>query len=297
MLRAIDGHVHLYPPEVNRDPAGWAAANGEGHWAVLCTRRRAGRPVQGFPGLPDLLAAMDAAGVGQAVLLGWYWETPAACARQNRFYADCIRRHPDRLAGFATFHPAAGEAAVTAELRRAREEGLAGLGELSPHAQGYAGDDPVLAAALALAAGWRWPVNLHVDDPDGRDYPGRIRTPPGDFLALAARFPAVTFILAHWGGLLPLRAPAAGLPANLRYDTAASPLLYGPEIWGRMVAAAGADRVIFGSDYPLALYPRIDPEPEIARLAAEARAALPEAARAAVLRDNLRTLVGFPSGA
>jgi len=26
--RVIDSHVHLYPPELNRDPAGWAAAQG-----------------------------------------------------------------------------------------------------------------------------------------------------------------------------------------------------------------------------------------------------------------------------
>src|SRR5476649_815142 len=121
MLRAIDGHVHLYPPEVNRDPAGWALAQGEKHWAVLCTRQRSGRSVQAFPDVAGLLAAMDAAGVERAILLGWYWETPASCARQNRFYAECLRAHPGRLSAFATFHPAAGAAAVAEELRWARD--------------------------------------------------------------------------------------------------------------------------------------------------------------------------------
>jgi uncharacterized protein len=293
MLRAIDGHVHLYPPEVNRDPAGWAAAHGEPHWAVLCTRRRSGRPVQAFPDVAGLLAAMDAAEVERAVLLGWYWETPASCARQNRFYGECLRAQPDRFSAFATFHPAAGAVAVAEELRRARGEGCCGLGELSPHAQGYPCDDPVLGAALALAGDWGWPVNLHVADPEGPAYPGRVPTPLEDFLELARRSPAVTFILAHWGGLLPLRLPAAPPPANIYYDTAASPLLYTPEIWPRMVAAVGADRVIFGSDFPLNLYPRLDPEPRLARFTAEARAALPEPARAGVLRDNIRALVKF----
>src|ERR1019366_4780343 len=109
MTEIIDGHVHLYPPEINRDPAGWAAAHDEPHWAVQCTRRRKdGSPVQGFPSLDDLLRAMDAAGGGRAVLLGWYWQTPAACARHNRFYAECLRRHPDRLSAFAALHPGAG---------------------------------------------------------------------------------------------------------------------------------------------------------------------------------------------
>jgi predicted TIM-barrel fold metal-dependent hydrolase len=293
-VRAIDGHVHLYPPEVNRDPAGWARANGESHWARLCTRRRRdGRPVQSFPEVRGLLDAMDAAEVERAVLLGWYWETPANCRRQNRFYAECRRAHPDRLSAFAAVHPAMGGEGIGEELRRARGEGFAGLGELSPHAQGYRPNDPALGVALDTAAEWGWPVNLHAADPAGRPYPGRVLTPLEDFLALAAKFPRVRFILAHWGGLLPLRLPGAPLPGNLYYDTAASPLEHAPGIWAEMLAAAGADRVIFGSDFPLNLYPRLDAEPNLARFAAEARGAVAGPAQAAVLRENLRGLAGI----
>jgi predicted TIM-barrel fold metal-dependent hydrolase len=297
MVRAIDGHVHLYPPEVNRDPVAWAAAHGESHWATLCTRRRDGRPVQAFPAPAVLLAAMDAADVERAILLGWYWEAPASCARQNRFYAACLREHPDRFSAFAALHPAAGQPEVEAELRRARDEGFCGLGELSPHTQGYGWDNPVLGAALGLAAEWGWPVNLHAADPEGRPYPGRVPTPLEDFLALAQRYPAVSFVLAHWGGLLPVRRPEEAVPGNIHYDTAASPLLYAPEVWNRMLAAVGADRVIFGSDFPLNLYPRLDLEPNLARFAAEARQALPGPALAAVLRENVRALAKIPRGA
>src|SRR5205823_1022680 len=79
-MRIIDAHVHLYPADVDRDPAAWAAAQGEGHWAILCTRkRRDGQPVQTLPTVNQLLAAMDAAGIERAVLLGWYWEKPETC--------------------------------------------------------------------------------------------------------------------------------------------------------------------------------------------------------------------------
>src|SRR5687768_5718736 len=139
----IDAHVHLYPEEVDLDPAGWAARTGERHWAVLCTRKRRNRrPVQTLPTVDALLEAMDAADVARAVLLGWYWEKPETCAWQNRFYAACVRTHPDRLSAFATLHPGAGRDATLAELARAREEGLIGIGELSPHSQVYAVDDP-----------------------------------------------------------------------------------------------------------------------------------------------------------
>jgi len=283
-----DAHVHLYPPEVDRDPAAWAAARGERHWALLCTRRRRdGRPVQSLPTLAELMQAMEDGGVERALLLGWYWEKADTCGWQNRFYAQCVREHPDRLAACATFHPAAGAAAVLAELRRARDEGLIGLGELSPHSQGYAIDDPAFRTALAFAAECRWPVNLHVTDPDSRPFPGRIETPLSDFARLAAECPNVVFVLAHWGGLLPLRDATIAARDNVFYDTAASPLLYDDGIWARFRAVVSDDRVLFGSDYPLNLYPRVSVAAEMRRLGDEARRG---GATARVLHENAAAL-------
>lgn len=273
-MPVIDAHVHLYPRDVDADPSGWAAAQGERHWAALCTRRRRdGRCVQTLPTVDQLLAALDAAAIDRAVLLGWYWEKPDTCAWQNRFYAECIRAHPDRLSAFATLHPAAGRVETLREVRRAHAEGLIGIGELSPHSQAYGVDDPVFAAVLELAGELGLPVNLHVTDPASRPYVGRIETPLRDFVGLARAYPRTTFILAHWGGMLPAldgAASAAALP-NVYYDTAASPLLYDAGVWSRALPAFGADRVLFGSDFPLNLYPKLDELPGLVRLAAEAR--------------------------
>jgi len=272
-MSIIDAHVHLYPPAVNRDPAEWAGMHGESHWAVLSTRhRRDGRPVQGFPSLDGLLRAMDSAGVGRVLLQGWYWNQPDTCLAQNRFYGECIRAHPDRLSACATLHPGLGRQAALAEMRRAVDEGLVGLGELSPHAQGHGIEDPVFRAVLDLAAELRLPVTLHVTDPESRDYPGRVATPLADFVRLARECPQTTFILAHWGGLLPLRESEASALPNVYYDTAASPLLYDPSIWRRCIDAVGAERVLFGSDFPLNLYPKLETEAGMIRLIEEANA-------------------------
>jgi predicted TIM-barrel fold metal-dependent hydrolase len=291
-MRIIDSHVHLYPAPVNADPGGWAAARGEALWARLCARRRKdGRAVQGFPDVDGLLRAMDAAGVGRSVLLGWYWERPESCAFQNGFYADCVRRHPDRLSAFLSLHPSSGREATLAAVRSAREQGFSGLGELSPHSQGFGVDDPVWREALALAGEMGLPVNLHVTDPEGRPYPGRVETPPGDFLAMARDFPRTTFVLAHWGGLLPLRFPGAAALANVLYDTAASPLLCDAGIWRRFLRAVRADRVLFGSDFPLNLYPGLDAEPGMERLVAEAKAGLDACDLESVMAGNAETLL------
>jgi len=292
-MLVIDAHVHLYPPELNRDPAGWAARAGEVHWARLCTRqRRDGRPVQGFPSVEQLLRDMDAAGVARAVLLGWYWEKPETCAWHNRFYAACVREHPDRLAAFAALHPAAGRTATLAEVRRAHDEGLIGLGELSPHSSGHGIDDPIFRDALELAAELRLPVNFHVTDPASKNYPGRAETPLADFVRLAREFPRTTFILSHLGGLLPLMDSSTVSWPNLFYDTAALPLIYLPEVLRRMLDVVGAEKILFGSDYPLILFPREEPEPGFARFLAQTSAAkLNAAERTALLGGNLERLL------
>ncbi|MEI6107707.1 MAG: amidohydrolase family protein [Opitutae bacterium] len=268
----IDSHVHLYPPDVNQNPAAWAADQGESAWGTLCTRKRKnGSDVQGFPSVDELLRALDAAGVDRAVLLGWYWQHQATCVRQNRFYAACIRAHPDRLAAFATVQPTAGAAAL-AEMVWAQEQGFRGLGELSPHAQQVAAGDSRWGAVLGLAGQLKLPVNLHVTDPSSRDFPGRVLTPLGDFIRWSREFPSTKFILAHWGGGLAFDSESRPL-RNVWYDSAASPLLYGPEVWTRAAKAVGVEKILFGSDYPLVLYPQIETTPGIAGLRAEAYAA------------------------
>src|SRR5689334_22638410 len=105
----IDSHMHLYPPDLNADPVGWAQARGEERWSRLCTRRRKdGKFVQGFADVGGLLRAMDEAGITRGVLLGWYWEKHETCVLQNRFYRECVAAHRDRLSACASFHPAGG---------------------------------------------------------------------------------------------------------------------------------------------------------------------------------------------
>ncbi|MEO0055652.1 MAG: hypothetical protein RLZZ50_1599 [Verrucomicrobiota bacterium] len=263
----VDHHVHLYPAELNQDPAGWAAARGEARWAEMCARkRRDGSPVQEFPGVDDLLRAMDAAGVARAVLLGWYWERPETCAWHNRAMAGWVAAHPDRLSAYATIHPGTTASAVREELCRARDEGLSGLGELSPHSVGASIDSEGMRAALEQAEAWRWPVNLHVTEPRARPYPGMVPTPEADFRALARAWPRVEFVLAHWAGGFDVR----DLP-NVRVDTAAAPLIYGEKAWGMRGVSVRPEQVVFGSDYPLRLRPGRSAEVGWAEFATEAR--------------------------
>lgn len=284
-MTIVDAHVHLYPSEASKAPMAWAEARKEVLWAALCTRKRKdGTAVQGFPAMSELLRDMNAAGIRKAVLLGWYWQHHATCVEHNKFYASCIKAYPGRFAAFATVHPAAGAAALE-EVRRARDLGFSGLGELSPHSQDVPLDDPIWRKLLALAGELKLPVNLHVTDPLTKPFPGRVDTPLKDFPALARDFPGTQFILAHWGGSLAFNDEVAALP-NVHFDTAASPLLYGPDVWKK----APPGRVLFGSDYPLVLYPKTNPKPDFLALVQEAEAA---GADSAILRENAAKLLGL----
>jgi len=236
-----------------------------------------------------LLKTMDAAAIERAVLLGWYWENHDTGVAQNRFFASCVRTYPDRLSAFAAVQPKAGEAALT-ELRRAREDGLIGVGELCPHAVGIAWDAAELADVFSLAGELGMPVNLHVTDPSSAPYPGRVETPLEDFERWAQRHRETTFVLAHWAGGLDVRA----LP-NVWVDTAAAPLIYRGPAWNRLGTTVRPEQVLFGSDYPLNLYPKYTVDPELATFVGEAKAALAdEATRAAVLGGNARRVFRLP---
>ncbi len=251
-VRVIDAHVHLYPPEVNADPADWAQAQGEAHWATLCTRvRKDGTPVQGFPSVDELLRDMDAAGVDEAVLLGWYWETASACEQQNAFFERAVAAHPDRLRACAAWHPALG-----CEVARTwREQGFVGIGELSPHSVSSA-DDRRWDELFALAGELELPINLHVTDPRSRPFPGKVETPLRDFLGWATRHPRTTFVLAHGGGRMPWFKPEVLRLPNVVFDMAAFPLLYPPPGWDAWMAQCRPAKLLWGSDHPLNLYPK-----------------------------------------
>jgi predicted TIM-barrel fold metal-dependent hydrolase len=223
------------------------------------------------------------------VLLGWYWENHDTCVSQNHFFAACVRAHPDRLSAFAAVQPKAGAEALS-EVRRARNDGLVGIGELCPHQAGLTGASPEVAAVLALAGELGLPVNLHVTDPTTGAYPGRVETPLEDFLQMARAHPRTMFILAHWAGGLDVRALD-----NVCVDTAAAPLIYRSPAWERIGVTVRPDQVLFGSDYPLNLYPKLNDEADLGTFVAEAKAALPDAAtRSGVLGGNARRVLSLP---
>lgn len=256
-MKIWDAHVHCYPDWVARDPASFARKQGEPHWEQLVT----GGP-QGWADPELLLKRMDEAGIHGAVILGWYWENPETAKLQNEWTAQWIARYPDRLKAFAAIHPKSPT--LEDDIKSAVDAGFCGVGECLPHVQGSHFLEDGWQSLCALCTQYHLPINLHITEPAGHRYPGRVLTPLDDLLELISRFPDITWILAHWGGGLPfycLNRRVDQILAKTYFDSAASPLLYRSRIWQHAVQLVGADRVLFGSDFPLRLFPRKEKEP------------------------------------
>ena len=295
-MRILDCHIHAYPTEVSADPAAWCEANRE-PWFRDCVAPEGKRSIQGWADVDQLLQDMDQANVEQVVMLGWYWERQETCERQNRWFVDWHRQHPDRIQAFATVQPTSGQRGLD-DVRRSLDGGLRGIGELLPQVQGFTFRDACFARLVALALEAEVPFNLHVTDPVLPAGPGVMPTPLSDYVQLANDFPDATFILAHWGGGLPFHELMPRLRqrmANIYYDTSASPLLYDRAIFRRVIDLVGADRILFGSDYPLMLYPRESREPGFARFIADIHdAGLTEDELGRILGGNMRRLLRLP---
>jgi predicted TIM-barrel fold metal-dependent hydrolase len=293
-MRIVDSHVHFYPEEVSADPVKWGTERGEPWW-VSCVAPVGRRSIQGWATSAVLLRDMDRAGIEKCVLLGWYWENQGTCDLQNRWFRDLITEHPDRLLAFVAVQPRAKQAALDS-LERALDAGFCGIGELFPQVQGFAYDDTYFVRVLQIAAERRAPVNLHVTDPLVPTTAVTRSTPLENFIRLAKEFPTAKLILAHWGGGLPfyeLNPQLHQILRNVTYDCAASPLLYDKRVFRQVIDLVGVDRVLYGSDYPLLLYPRQQREPDFKRLLNDVvTAGLSMEEQDKVLGKNLLRLVG-----
>lgn len=243
----IDTHVHVYPPELVRGRE--LISRREPYFDALTHNR-----VHRWGTAEDLIRAMDETGVDQSWIFGFAFRDPALCALCNDYVIEAVRRWPDRLRGFAVVSPL--RRGFVAELERCRAAGLIGAGELFPQGQGFDLDDERQTWRLAAACvDLKMPLLVHTAEPVGHDYAGKGRTGPREAAAFCAHHPAATVIFAHFGGGLWLYETMPEMKLYLRnawYDTAAWPFLYGAEVLAASRAAGTADKMLYGSDWPIA---------------------------------------------
>ena len=289
----VDAHTHRYPEEVLEDPQSFAQLHKEWHWLELVSSDNK-KSLQGWSSREKMIADMDKSEVERAVLLGWYWENPETCELQNQWCSQWIARDPERFIGFFSLHPELQNPIES--LKRSMDLGFLGIGECHPWLQGASIQNENWMKCMEFAAAEGWPVTFHVTEPVGHDYPGRVQTPFEEFLWLARQLPELKIILAHAGGLFPfyeLNPKIRPELKNVHYDLAACPLLYDPEIYRKLIDVVGVEKILWGTDYPLRIFPARQKEPDFISFKnfVLEEAELSESERDAIFGNNLLALL------
>lgn len=232
----------------------------------------------------ELVASMDKEGIDISVVLNIGWTTPELCLESNDYILESVARYPSRLIGFCAIQPRSAKAAVT-EIERCARAGAKGIGELRPDTQLFDLQSESIEPVIEALRKHKLILLTHASEPVGHQYPGKGSATPQMLYPFITRFPDLTIVCAHWGGGLPFYAlmPEVGKSmSNVYFDTAASPFLYNPQIYNLVIQLVGAERILFGSDYPL-LSQR--------RLMKEIEQNVPEKSRNMILSDNARRLL------
>jgi len=202
----------------------------------------------------EIIAYLDGSGIDKGVVFGFPWADHELVRENNDEVWAFHERYPDRIVPFAILSPVGGEA-NSREASRTLAQGFSGIGELAVYHGGWSPSDfEALGPCIELARDAGVPVLIHVNEPVGHEYPGKV---PVDFRGLLHTIeahPHSDFILAHWGGgifIYALMPEVRKILARTYLDTAASPYLYSPDIYEIACRIMGQDKILFGSDFPL----------------------------------------------
>ncbi|MBQ3865686.1 MAG: amidohydrolase [Clostridia bacterium] len=225
--RVIDAHCHTYPEKI----AEKAAAGTDAFYGTVAAHR----------GTPEELLKLDPR--IDLFVVESVATTPRQVRSINGFLAETAASSP-RLSALGALHPDSPDQA--GDMEHLLSLGLKGV-KLHPDIQRFAVDDPRCLKIYELCGKAGIPVLLHTGD-KRYDYSN-----PNRLLPVLRAYPHVTFIGAHFGGysVWESAVPRLSGTENLYVDLCSSMQWITPEETLSYIRAYGADRVLFGTDYPM----------------------------------------------
>ncbi|MDD3194023.1 MAG: amidohydrolase family protein [Oscillospiraceae bacterium] len=164
----------------------------------------------------------------------------------NQFIRENCSIHPEFI-GFGTIHPGMTETEMITEAVHMKERGLAGV-KLHPDIQDFLLDDPHMFALYRMCEKeLGLPILFHCGD---ARYD---RSSPRRLAHVLEKFPDLSVIGAHFGGYSQWEEAFSVLKDydRLRMDTSSSLSFLSDETAMRLIEGYGAERLMFGTDYPL----------------------------------------------
>lgn len=277
----IDFHTHVLPPRIKADRRIYVekdsafAAIYSGEKVTIATTE-------------DLIAAMDRDGVDISLIVNYSWTTHELCVETNDYILESVSRYPDRLYGFCAISSCLDDSSLK-EMERCASAGARGIGELRPDIGtfGFTGSESI-KALVAMLQEYKLMVLTHASEPVGHQYPGKGKATPDVLYRFIESLGDIPVICAHWGGGLPfytLMPEVQQALENVYFDTAVSPFLYSPGVYRQVAGLVGAEKILFGSDYPVMSAGRIIREIDVVGMA--------PADKETILAGNARGLLGI----
>lgn len=227
-MKIIDIHTHIYPEKI----ASSAVASIQDFYDIH------GGKMNGTEEM--LLQRGDEAGISEFLILG-VATRPDQVQGINNFVIRKVQGQP-RFKGLGAIH--AGMENPADEVERITTQGLSGV-KLHPDFQTFAIDDPRLFPMYEAMQG-KYPVLYHMGDVRyDYSHPQRLRR-------VLELFPNLQTIAAHFGGYSMYEAAVEILKdTTCIFDVSSSLMFFEPGQAERYIGIYGAERMAFGSDYPL----------------------------------------------
>lgn len=230
-IYVIDSHCHIYPEKI-------AARAAEGTSVFYD-----GAPISGKGTTADLKEHAVRAGIDHCIVQS-VATTPKQVKSINEFIAAKVKSGDELFTGLGTMHPESED--LRGDFEHLKELGLKGI-KMHPDIQRFCIDDPRCMSIYEMCEGAGIPVLLHTGD-NRYDFSN-----PNRLLPTVKAFPKLTFIGAHFGGWSIWDEASrimAGLD-NFYVDCSSSMPWIGTEKAFELVRRYGAERVLFGTDYPM----------------------------------------------
>lgn len=226
----IDAHCHIYPEKI----AARAVKGTDTFYDTVaaCLGTAA-----------DLVSEGERAGIGHFIVQS-VATTPKQVRGINEFIAATVAADPCRMTGLGTLHPDSEDQA--GDLRHIAELGLRGV-KLHPDIQGFKIDDYRMLKIYELCEREGLPILMHTGD---NRYDN---SNPNRLIPVMQIFDGLTVVGAHMGGWSIWEEAARVLNElpNLYVDCSSSMPYLTPQTTVKIIRTYGAERVLFGTDYPM----------------------------------------------
>lgn len=163
----------------------------------------------------------------------------------NDFLFECVKNNKNRVIALGSVHQDMTVKDVCDELEYIKEMGGKGI-KLHPDFQHFKIEDSKMFPIYEAAQSLRLPILFHVGDEN------TVNSTPKAVRFVADKYPDLEVIAAHMGGYMAWDEAEDYLVGSRVYmDTSDALLVLNSERVSDMINRHGADRIMFGSDFPL----------------------------------------------